>query len=155
MATIDTISAALTSFEALKNMAQAMIGLRDTQALQAKVIEFNGQLIDAQSKIFAVNSERTALIERVRELEKEMANLEAWETKKQRYELKSIGQHSFAYALKQDAQGSEPPHYICANCYEDRKASILQPKPTSDASRQLGIPPMMFCPRCGKDVVSG
>jgi hypothetical protein len=148
MTDMSTIAAALGSLDALKNIAQAMIGLRDTQALQAKIIEFNGQLIDTQAKVFSVNQERTALVERIRDLEQKLADLEAWETEKQRYELKSIGAGSFARALKPEAQGSEPPHYICANCYENHQKSILQPEPTSAASRALSIPPMLVCPKC-------
>lgn len=154
MTDMSTIAAALSSFGALKDIAQAMIGLRDAQALQAKIIEFNGQLIDAQTKIFAVNEERSTLIARVRDLEKQVTNLEAWEAQKQRYELKAIGQGSFAYSLKTEAQGSEPPHYICANCYENQQTSILQPERTSAASRALAIPPMLFCPKCNTKFVA-
>lgn len=59
MPDISTIAAALSSFNVLKNIAQSMIALRDSQAMQAKIIEFNGAMIDAQTKIFAVNEERS------------------------------------------------------------------------------------------------
>ena len=61
-------------------------------------------------------------------MEKEITDFEAWEAEKQRYELKDVGAGSIAYALKKDAQGSEPAHYICAACYQHRRKSILQPK---------------------------
>src|ERR1039458_8780548 len=61
MPDLSTIGAALTSFNTLKNIAQTMIGLHDRQALQVKVIEFNNAIIDAQTKVFLVNEERTAL----------------------------------------------------------------------------------------------
>src|SRR5579872_4213900 len=110
MPDLTAIAAALSSFNELKNIAQAMITLRDAQALQTKIIEFNGALIDAQTKIFAVNEERTALIEKVSALEKEIAQMKAWDTEKQRYELKELRQGTFAYALKADAQPTEPAH---------------------------------------------
>jgi len=40
---MSTIGAALSSFNALKDIAQAMVSLHDTQAFQMKVIEFNGK----------------------------------------------------------------------------------------------------------------
>ena len=154
MPDMSAIAAALSSFSALKDIAQAIVSLHDAQALQAKVLEFNRQLIDAQTKILAVNEERSALIEEIHQLKKQVADLEAWETEKQRYELKSIGAGSFARALKPETQGSETPHYICANCYENRQKSILQPEPTSMASRALATPPMLFCPKCKARFVS-
>lgn len=145
MSDMTAIAQALNSFNALKNIAHALIGLRDAQALQAKIIEFNGQLIDAQTKIFAVNEERSTLIERVAALENQVTDLEAWEAEKQRYELKAIAGGSYAYALKEEAQGAEPSHKICANCYQRDKKSILQQEPRSG---WFGPSPHLVCPEC-------
>jgi hypothetical protein len=123
---LTAIAAALTSFNALKNIAQTMIGLHDSQALQAKIIEFNSALIDAQTKIFTVNEERTALIEHISALEKEVTELKAWDREKQRYELIALAPNVVAYAVKEAMRGTEPPHHICANCYNNRKKSHLQ-----------------------------
>jgi hypothetical protein len=120
------IASALTSFKALKDIAQAMISLRDSNAFHAKLIEFNSALIDAQTKVFAVNQERSTLIERVRDLEAKIAEMEGWEAEKQRYELKEVGTRVFAYVVKQEAQGPEPPHWICPSCYQNHQKSILQ-----------------------------
>lgn len=148
MTDISSIAAALTSFNALKSIAQTMMGLHDAQALQLKIIEFNGQLIDAQTKIFSVQEERTTLIERVRELEKQIANLEAWEVEKERYELKATRDGAFVYSIKPEAQGTEPPHHICARCYQHRKKSILQREAGSAAHSALARPSMNMCPEC-------
>ena len=152
MPDMSTIAAALSSFNVLKNIAQSMIALRDSQALQAKIIEFNEALIDAQTKIFSVNEERSALIERVRGLEKQVVQLEAWNAEKDRYELKAVEHGAFAYALKREAQGSEPPHQICAACYEHGKKSILQMKPRSIASSSLSMPTIYRCPECKSEI---
>lgn len=154
MPDMTTIAAALTSFDALKNIAQAMIGLRDAQAFQAKLIEFNSALIEAQTRVFEVNEERSALIERVHDLEKQIADLEAWETEKQRYALKAIAHGSFAYVLKSEAQGSEPPHQICAACYQRGKKSILQMMPRSNVRAQVGVPQKYRCPACGSEILA-
>jgi len=151
---LSDVAAALSSFNALKNIAQAMIGLHDTQAFQLKVLEFNGALIDAQTKIFAVNEARATLVERVRELEEQVTKLKAWEAEKQHYELKAISKRSFAYVLKADAQGTEPPHQICAGCYQRGKKSILQIEARNTASRALAIPQMYICPECKNKIVA-
>jgi len=154
MPDLSAVAAALSSFNTLKSIAQAMIDLRDAQAFKAKIIDFQNALIDAQGKVFSVNDERAALIERVGELEKKVADLEAWETEKQRYELKTIAAGSFAYVLKPSAQGSEPPHQICANCYQSGKKSILQKEPGSIAHQTLGRPEMYCCPECKTKIIA-
>jgi hypothetical protein len=126
MPDLSAISDALTSFKALKDIALAMVGLRDAKAFDAKLIEFNSALIDAQTSVFAVNQERTALVERIGALEAKVTELENWETEKQRYELKEVAPRNFAYVLKPQTQGSEPSHWICPGCYQKRQKSILQ-----------------------------
>ena len=44
---------------------------------------------------------------------------------KEKYELKKVGR-GIANTLKPEAQGAEPPQFICALCYEDGKRSIMQ-----------------------------
>jgi hypothetical protein len=127
MVDLTGISTALGSLVAAKDIAQTMVGLRDAAILNGKIAELNSKIIDAQSGVFLVNEERTALVQRVGKLEKEIADMKTWETEKQRYELKSTSQlGGFAYALKPEMAAGEPPHYICANCYQSNKKRFLQ-----------------------------
>ena len=151
MPDITALAAALSSLKAAKDIAEAMIGLRDGAAFQAKLLEFQSKLIDANNAAFAAQDERAALLQRIRDLEEKVAGFERWETEKQRYELKDFG-GAFAYALKPEAQGTEPPHNICANCYQDHKKSILQRMPSNNARTHLGIKPMHHCPSCNANV---
>lgn len=123
---MSAIGAALASLNAAVNIAKAMINLRDAAALQSKVIEFQSAILEAQGSALVANDERTALIQRVGQLEKQVADLEAWDTEKKRYELRALGSGTLAYALKAEAKGSEPSHWICATCYEKGQKSILQ-----------------------------
>ena len=152
MPDISALAAALSSLNAAKDIAQAMIGLRDGAAFQAKLLEFQSKLLDANRSAFAAQDERAVLLERIRALEEKVASFEAWETEKKRYELKEFGQGAFAYALKPEAQGAEPPHQICATCYQSRKKSILQIVPSNHARTTLGIRPIYRCPVCKADV---
>jgi hypothetical protein len=79
-----------------------------------------------QEQILSAQQEQAALLERVRELEKQMADLETWETEKQRYELKTVYPGGLARVMKSGMENGEPPHWLCANCYENRKKSYLQ-----------------------------
>jgi hypothetical protein len=66
-----------------------------------------------------------AQLDRIRALETEVADLKAWDTEKQGYELKKIGDGTVAYMLKPDKRGTEPPHWLCPNCFAKSKKSFL------------------------------
>jgi hypothetical protein len=66
MVDMSAIGSALASLKAAKDIAETMIGLRDTAAFQEKRLEFQSKILDAQASAFAANDERTALIERMR-----------------------------------------------------------------------------------------
>jgi hypothetical protein len=147
---ISSLSAALGSLKAAKDIAEAMVGLRDAAAFQDKRLEFQSRILDAQNSVFAANEERAALVETVRQLKEEVARLKAWDAEEERYELKVIpGFHkALAYALKPAMQGTEPPHWLCACCFKNRKISILQPETHSPGGASV-----LLCHECGADLL--
>lgn len=141
------IAAALTSLKAAAEIAKAMIGLHDAATIQAKIIELNREILSAQASALAANEAQSALLQRVGDLEKEIADMKAWETEREKYELKQVGERgAFAYTLKEQSGTSEPSHSLCPNCYEDGRKSILQPKLRS------GLGEMLFCLRCRAEI---
>lgn len=142
MPDMTAIAGALSSLNAAVNITKAMKDLRDWSLVQSKVIELQGAILEAQSSLFAANEERSALIEKVRQLEKQVAGIEAWDTEKQRYEMVDVGDGNVAYRVKPTMRGSEPPHYICANCYRQGKASMLAHMHTQ------GMGDVLSCPSC-------
>ena len=125
MPDMSAITGIAASLNAAMNITKAMKDLRDWSIVQSKVIELQGVILEAQSSLFSANEDRAALAERVRELEKQVAGVEAWETEKQRYQPANMGDGNIAYVVKPAMRGTEPPHYLCANCYQQRKISIL------------------------------
>lgn len=148
MVDISSAAAALNSLKSVAEIAKTLIGIHDTKAIDGKVRELNQKLIDAQFNIFAVNEERTTLIERIGTLEKELLDLETWDARKQCYELKRLAGGSFAYAIKQSMSGAEPAHCLCTNCYQDRVESILQPEVNPASALLLSATNELICPRC-------
>ena len=120
------ISGAMTAFKAVRESAAALISIHDASAIRAKVLELNTQIATAQERALSALSDQFALLERVSELEKQVADFEKWETEKQKYELKIVAHGATTFALKEDGSGTEPPHWICAACYQNRKISVLQ-----------------------------
>jgi hypothetical protein len=129
MPDMSAIAAAFSSLKAMKDIAEAMIGLRDAAAFRERQIEFQGKVIDAQHALSSLQDERSALVERVGELEKQVADFEAWEAEKKNYDLKSVARSAFAYMLKPDARGTKPPHWLCTQCFQNKKRSIMQAVP--------------------------
>src|SRR5207248_9496507 len=94
------IAGLMSSLKAAKDIAETMIGLRDAQALQAKAIEFQSKILDVMGQAITAKEERATLLQHVRDLAAKVASCEAWETEKQRYELKDAGSGVQAYELK-------------------------------------------------------
>ena len=121
------ISAGVTSLRAALDITKAMIGLRDAEAFRSKSIELQQVIIDALTQGIEAREAYAAQLDRVRALETEVASLKAWDAEKQDYELKRVGDGAVAYMLKPDKRGSEPPHWLCPNCYAKGQKSFLNP----------------------------
>jgi hypothetical protein len=72
-----------------------------------KLIEFQSKIIDANNAAFAAQEERSALLERIYELEKQVADFEAWEREKEKYELKELNAGAPAYLPKPGMQDAK------------------------------------------------
>jgi len=98
--------------------------------------------------LLTAQQQQSELIERVRTLETEVANFETWETEKKKYRLEQLSAHGiYAYEIKEEARGSEPTHWVCPDCYQNRKKSILQ-----QITRVPGRADVRLCQRCGWEV---
>jgi hypothetical protein len=58
-----SITAAVGSLKAAGEIAKGLIGLKSDAEVQAKAIELNQKIIDAQHQIFAANTAQTSLLE--------------------------------------------------------------------------------------------
>lgn len=126
MPDLAAIASAASGLRTAGQIVKSLIDLKVGAEIQAKVIELQTVIMSAQSDALAAQSDQFSLLERIRNLEAEVAQTKAWEAEKQRYELKEFPTGAFAYALKPDAAQGEPPHRICAKCYQDGHKSILQ-----------------------------
>jgi hypothetical protein len=133
--------AALSSFKSMLDMAKGLKDISDAATRNAVAIEI-------QEKILSAQAAQMGLVERVSELEKEVAGFETWDAEKQRYELKNVGYTAFAYMLKPAERGVCPPHWVCAHCYEQRHIQIIQfiMAPQNQGQR-------CRCPSCKNDIM--
>lgn len=123
------IQGAITGLQTAANIAKGMMQLKTTADMQVQVIELQSAILAAQSSALAAQSDQFSMVEQIRQLKKEIADIKAWEETKQRYALTSPWTGCFVYAMKESCKGSKPPHWICEHCYQDRREAILQKMP--------------------------
>lgn len=137
-----SIAAAATSLKAAADIAKGLSELKSATEFQSKAIDLQREILAAQSSALTAQSEQFSMLEKIRELEREVARVTAWDQVKQRYELHEPTPGTFVYALKAENKGAQPSHWICAHCYNDGAASILQLK-TAGVSNDHYL-----CPKC-------
>jgi hypothetical protein len=123
---IGSIAAVTTSLQTLTDMTKAFIGVRDAVITQDKVLQLQQAIMSAHSAALSAQTEQYTLLECVRELEKQISDIEAWDEEKVRYELKEVSSGAYAYVPRQDEASREPFHWLCATCFQDRAKSVLQ-----------------------------
>jgi hypothetical protein len=116
---VGEVFAGMTAVKTAFDIARGLKDIDDATRRNAAVIELQQKILDAQS-------EQAELVDLVRKLKARVAQLEAWDADKERYTLTDLGRGHFAYALKDSMANGEPPHYLCAQCYNGKIKSILQ-----------------------------
>ena len=122
---ISAFAGLITSLRSAVEITKAIMGIGDTNTLQTKMLDLTKEIMSAQSCALATQSAQLELSQSKRELEGELAKLKAWNMEKYRYELQNVGSGAVAYVLKQSMRGSEPIHWICANCFQIGKKRFL------------------------------
>ena len=131
--TIAGLGAAKTAFD----MARGLQNIHDAAARDRAVIDLQKEILTAQSAQFT-------LLERVRELEKEVDRLKAWDADKERYRLIELRPGVVAYSLKEEMANGEPQHKLCTACYEVGYKSFLKQETWNP-----GRCNMLVCRGCG------
>jgi hypothetical protein len=122
---ISAIAGLTASLRAAAEIMKAMKDISDANLVPTKNFELTREIMAAQAYALAVQSEQFDLLQSKRDLEEEIARLKAWSTEKYRYELKDVAPGAVAYVVKAKMQGSEPVHWICANCFQNGKKRFL------------------------------
>ena len=103
-------SALLSSMNTAVNITKAIAALRDIALLREKVIELQGVILNAQQAALAAQRNKSALQERISQLEKELASAKVWSSERDKYHLYQMAPGALAYALKKNTGSTEPPH---------------------------------------------
>ena len=107
-------------------VVKTLKGMDDKVKLNEAIFGIQESLMSAQQMALENQQGMTALIEAKGALEKEIATLRAFEAEKARYAMHQTEAGGITYLVKEDARNGEPPHHICANCYQNSIKSVLQ-----------------------------
>lgn len=148
MADITALMGLLQTFAAANDTLKALVGMRVTAGVQAKIIELNNLILTAQSQALVAQSENAALLARIGHLEKEIVDAKGKSASFEGYHLTQVSPGAFAYAIEADRERAEPAHWLCQTCYSDGHRSILQ----LDSTFSIGRHDLFVCPRCDADM---
>ena len=107
-------------------VAKGLKSIDDKVKLNEAIYGIQESLLSAQQMALDNRQVMSELVEAKREIENEIATLREFETEKSRYQMHQTKAGGITYFVKEDAQNGEPPHHICANCYQQSKKSVLQ-----------------------------
>jgi hypothetical protein len=140
----------ITAVGHVTNVAKTFFQAHSEAERDAVRLEFHSAILDIEAKISDVQTRYQTLLESNENLKKQLADHDDWEKECVRYSLKSPGSGSFVYALNPDQKSNEPPHWICTNCYSERRKSVLQ-----HASMETGDSGRFWqCPKCKSKIIA-
>lgn len=115
--------AVMAAINTVCDQLNVLASLHGSRISHEQIAELQQLLQSAErNAMFAV----AAQTERIRQLENRLQQLEAWEFEKSGYDLAELSVGVFVYKSNSEIKGLGPEHYICAECYRDRRKSILQ-----------------------------
>lgn len=106
-------------------IAKGLIALDKVADVQGKAVELQTVILQVQQSLFAAQTQEGALLEEVRALKAKLAEVEAWKATEDQHQLTALEPGKFVYVSKANAPPT-PEHWLCANCFNQRKKSILQ-----------------------------
>ena len=119
------VASALSTITALGELTKLIVSGKVDSEVKAKAAELNNSILSLQGTLFFLQSQNHELLESKHSLESKLVEISNWEKQASRYQLHELCSGVFVYTLKEDENNSEPSHYICPNCYQERRKSIL------------------------------
>jgi hypothetical protein len=144
---ITEASAALSGIKTAVDMLKGVQALKSESDVNQAIINIQRVLLDAQSSALSDKEKQMELIARIDELERKIAEDHDRQADKKRYKLTEFPTGRFAYVLREGDSSGEPPHKLCAKCFEEGQKSILQVRHKHSGGESVQ------CPRCKETIV--
>lgn len=139
---LTVIGGAVAGLKTATDIAKGLISTNTAVEVNAKAIELQRALLSAYADAISAKETQTALLEEIRSLKRQLAHNEEFAADMKRYALDAPWRGTAVYALQESMSNGEPPHYLCPNCYQAKKKSILQLGTNSKGDQCFN------CPNC-------
>jgi len=123
---IAEIGSLLTSSKVAYDIAKGISALKSEVDRNESISKILEVLLTVQTNALSVNAIAQELQQEKYNLEKKILEFENWTETERQYELKEIATGIFVYTYKKSKNLTEPMHWLCAKCYNERAKSILQ-----------------------------
>jgi hypothetical protein len=123
---MNEIAAFATAVSHAINIAKAIVDTRDETKLTSLKLEFVAALLELNTKQLSLAQGYQSVMDDNKSLKKQLEAYERWEQESQRYQLHQLEPGILVYALKPEHASTQPAHWLCAACYDERKKSVLQ-----------------------------
>ena len=123
---LTVIGGAITGLKTSAGLLKDLIDAKTMVEVNAKAIELQRALLSAYADAISAKETQSALQDEIRELKSHLAKNEEFAADMKRYKLHQPYPGATVYALKEDMSNGEPPHYLCTNCYQSKRKSVLQ-----------------------------
>lgn len=144
---IAEVSTIITGIKGTIDIVKGLKSSCDDHTIMQAQTEIREQLLAILSDAIALQEKHSALINEKDELAKKLMEFEHWKQTESEYELKEVVPDKFVYSYKNSQQSTIPMHWLCPNCWNDRKKSILQK--IRQTEREAGY----ICHRCNFDIL--
>ena len=118
------IAGSIATIQTAYGLAKSVVAGKVDAEVKAKASELVDSIINLQGVILSLQSKNQELLETNRLLKDQLSDLRQWEAVANSYKLCEVSEGIFLYSLVQDS--TEPHHYVCPNCFNNKNKSILQ-----------------------------
>jgi hypothetical protein len=120
--------AAIGGIKVAMDIAKGISALKGETEINQAIIDIQRTLLEAQSAAIEDKQQLANLSTQIQELQAELKSKNDWNQESQRYVLTECETGVFTYDLRSEFANGETHHRLCANCFTNKKKSILQGK---------------------------
>ncbi|MCK4798930.1 MAG: hypothetical protein KAT05_16260 [Spirochaetes bacterium] len=136
------LSVLATSFKATIDIVKGLKSSYDAKALTQAQTQILEHLLTLQFEALSLQEKHSAVINEKQELVKKLEQFVQWGETEAEYELKEIRRGMFVYSSNNSQSSKIPTHWLCTQCWDERKKSILQARHHTETEAEY------VCPRC-------
>lgn len=148
MIDLTAIAGAAAGVRAAGELVTSILNAKGGGEVTAKANELNAVIHTLMANLFEVRNTLSVLQDENRELKDKATQYENHQGDMQRYQLVRPHVAGVLYAVKRNMSNGEAAHYVCPNCHQLGRKSILQCAPTPSGFFAF------TCPNCKTSILT-